>query len=50
MATYHPAAFRAVPLCHFFFQEPVNAMRFYEFEVFYHAHMVKGAVALIEDL
>jgi len=48
MTAYHLATFRAAPLCLFLFQEPLDAMLFDEFEVFYHAHMVLGAVSLIE--
>jgi hypothetical protein len=50
MTAYHLATFRAAPLCCFLFQESPHAMLFYEFKVLYHAHMVKGAVALIEGL
>jgi len=48
MTAYHLATFRATPLCLFLFQEPLDALLFDEFEVFYHAHMVLGAVSLIE--
>ena len=48
MTAYHLATFRATPLCLFLFQEPLDAMLFDEFEVFYHAHMVLGAVSLIK--
>ena len=50
MATYHPTTSRALPLCHLFFQEPLHTILLYIFEVLYHAHMVKSAVALIEGL
>jgi hypothetical protein len=48
MTTYHLATFRATPLFLFFFQEPLDAMLFDEFEVLYHTHMVLGAVSLIK--
>ena len=48
MTAYHLATFRAAPLCLFLFQKSLHAMLFYEFEVFYHAHMVLGAVSLIK--
>ena len=50
MAAYYPATRRAVPLYYFLFQELPDAMLFYEFEVLYHAHVIKGAIALIEGL
>ena len=50
MTAYHLATFRAAPFCCFFFQELPDTMLFYEIEVFYHAHMVKGTVALIKGL
>jgi hypothetical protein len=42
------AAFRAAPLCLFLVHEHLNAMLFDEIQVFQHAHMVLGTVALIE--
>ncbi len=48
MTAYNITTFRATPLDCFLFEEPFNAMNFYEFEVFYHTHMVKSAIALIE--
>jgi len=50
MAAYHPATFRTVPLRHFFFQERLNTVLFYVFQVINHAHMVKSAVAFVESL
>ena len=50
MAAYHPATFRALPLCHFFFQEQLHTIVLYVFEVLYHSHMIKSAVALVEGL
>jgi hypothetical protein len=48
MTAYHLATFRAAPFCRFLFQETTGAMLFDEFEILYHAHMVRGAIALIE--
>jgi hypothetical protein len=48
MAAYHITTLGAPPLCNFLFQKPLDTMRFYEFEVFYHAHMVFSAIAFIE--
>jgi len=49
MTAYHLATFRAAPLCIFLFQELLDAMLFDEFEVFYHTHMVLGAVTFIKS-
>ena len=48
MTAYHFTTFRAAPLFLLFFQETLDTMLLDEFEVFYHAHMVLGAVSLIE--
>ena len=48
MTAYNPATFRAVPLFRFLFQDPFDAILFDKFEVLYHAHVVKGAIALIK--
>ena len=50
MTAYHPGTFGAVPFYRLLFKETLDAMLLYKFEVFYHAHMVKGAIALIEGL
>jgi hypothetical protein len=50
MAAYYPSTFRAAPLCHFLFQKPLDAMLFNKFEILYHAHIVKSAIALVESL
>jgi hypothetical protein len=50
MAAYHPSAFRALPLRHLLFQEPLHAKPLYVLQVLYHTHMVKSAVALVEGL
>jgi len=48
MTAYHFATFRTAPFFLFLFQKTFDAMLFDEFEVFYHAHMVPGAVSFIE--
>ena len=48
MTAYNPATFRAVPLFHFLFQQPFDAILFDIFDVLYHAHVVKSAIAFIE--
>ena len=48
MAAYYSATIRAAPLGYFLFEEPPDAMLFYEFEILYHAHVVFGSVTLIE--
>ena len=48
MAANHVSTIRAAPLFPFLFQELLDAMTFDELQVFYHAHMVFGAVALIK--
>ncbi len=48
MAAYNLAAFRAAPFYRFLFQKLIDAMLIDEFKVLNHAHVVKGAVALIE--
>ncbi|MFC2067588.1 hypothetical protein ACFLTP_01005 [Chloroflexota bacterium] len=48
MTAYGPATFRAVPLFRFLFQEPSDAILFDKYEVLYHAHVVKGAIALVD--
>ena len=48
MTAYHFATFRTAPLFLFLFQVTFDAMLFNEFEVFYHAHMVPGAISLIK--
>ena len=50
MAAYHPATFRALPLRHLLFQEHLHTIPLHIFQVRYHAHMVEGAIALIEGL
>ncbi len=50
MTAYRPATFRAAPHPLFLFQELLDAVLFDEFEVSHHAHMILGAVALIEGL
>jgi hypothetical protein len=48
MTAYHPATFGAVPPCCFLLQKLLDAVLFDEFEVFDHAHMIRGAVSLID--
>jgi len=51
MAACHSAAFREAPLCFFLFKELFDTMlfdEFDEFKVFYHTHVVFGAIAFIE--
>lgn len=50
MTAYHSTAVGATPFCFFFFQKRPDAVRFYEIEVCYHAHMVFGAIPFIEGL
>jgi len=42
------SAFQAFPLCRFIFQKALNAVLFNEYQVIYHAHMIKGTVPFIE--
>ena len=48
MAADHPATHSTTPFCSFFFYESLYAMLFDKFEVFYHAHVVVGAIPFIE--
>ena len=50
MTAYHLATFGTVPLYLFLFQKLLDSMLFNKFEVLYHAHMVKSAIALVESL
>jgi hypothetical protein len=48
MTAYYTATLRASPFSRFLFQEALDAMLFYEFEVLYHAHVVFSSVTFIE--
>jgi len=48
VAANDPSTFWTTPFCLFLFQELLYAMYFYEFKVFYHAHVVLCAVTPIQ--
>jgi hypothetical protein len=50
MAAYRPAAFRALPLFFFSFEQPFHAVHFHVMKIFNHAHVVVRTVTFIELL